>query len=70
MRGKVTENWRKLHDKEIHNLYFAPPNVMQVTRSRKMRWMELVARSVGRGMHAGFRRGNQEGMKTLGRPKS
>jgi hypothetical protein len=55
---KVTKNWRKLHNKELHNLYFAPPSIIQVTRSRKMGWTGHVAHSVGRGMHTGFRRGN------------
>jgi hypothetical protein len=29
-RGKVTEEWRKLH-KELHNLY--PPNIIRVIKS-------------------------------------
>jgi hypothetical protein len=34
---KLIENWRKLHNKELHILYFPPTNI-QVRRSRNKRW--------------------------------
>jgi hypothetical protein len=39
----VTENWRELHNEEIHNLY-SSPNIIRIIKSRKMRWAGHVAR--------------------------
>jgi hypothetical protein len=46
-RGKVTEQWRKLHNGELHNLYSSPDIIRQI-KSRRMRWAGHVAR-VGEG---------------------
>jgi len=35
-RAEVTEEWSKLHNKELHNLY-SSPNIMKVIKSRRMR---------------------------------
>jgi hypothetical protein len=47
-RDKVTREWRK-HNKEFNDLY-SSPNIVQVIKSRKMRWAGHVA-------HMGERRG-------------
>jgi len=39
----VAGGWRRLHDEEPHNLY-PSPNVIEVIKSWKMRWMGHVAR--------------------------
>jgi hypothetical protein len=36
-RGEIIGNWRKLHNKELHCLYWSP-SVIKLIRSRKMRW--------------------------------
>jgi hypothetical protein len=36
-RDGVTGGWRKLHNKELHNLY-SSPNVIRIIKSRRMRW--------------------------------
>ena len=38
----VTGEWRKLHNEEFNNLYSAP-NIVQVIKSRRMRWAGHVA---------------------------
>jgi hypothetical protein len=42
-RDEVTGGWRKLHNEELHNLYFSP-NVIRMIKSSKMRWTCHVAR--------------------------
>jgi hypothetical protein len=42
-RDKVTEEWRKLHNEELHILY-SSPNIIRQIKSRRMRWMGHVAR--------------------------
>jgi hypothetical protein len=60
-RDEVTGGWRKLHNEELHNLYPSPsimrmhneelhnlyssPSIMRMIKSRRMRWVEHVARS-------------------------
>jgi hypothetical protein len=34
---EVTGGWRKLHNKEIHNLYYSP-SIIRMIKSRRMRW--------------------------------
>jgi hypothetical protein len=45
--------WRKLHNKELHNLY-SSPNIIRMIKSRRMRWAGHVPRMGKRGMHTGF----------------
>jgi hypothetical protein len=42
-RDEVTEEWRKLHYGELHNLYL-PKDIIRQIKSRRMRWAEHVAR--------------------------
>jgi hypothetical protein len=43
MRGEVMGEWRKLHNKDLHNLYSSPDIIRQI-KSRKMRWAGHMAR--------------------------
>jgi hypothetical protein len=52
-RDEVVEEWRKLYNKELHDLY-SSPNIIRVTKSRRMRPPGFVTRT-GRGeVYAGF----------------
>jgi len=42
-RDEVTEEWRRLHNEELNDLY-SSPNTVRVRKSRKMRWAGRVAR--------------------------
>ena len=64
----VTVEWRKLHNEELNDLYCSP-NIVQVIKSRRMRWAGHIAR-IGerRGVYSVLV-GNSEGKRTLGSPR-
>jgi hypothetical protein len=36
-RDEVVGGWRKLHDEELHNLYYSP-HIIRMMKSVRMRW--------------------------------
>ena len=67
-RDEVTGEWRKLHSEEFSDLY-SLPNIVQVVKSRRMRWAAHVARmGEGRGVYRVLV-GKPEGKRPLGRPR-
>ena len=42
-RDEVTEDWRRMHNEELNDLY-SSLNIVQVIKSRRMRWAGHVAR--------------------------
>jgi len=52
-RDEVREDWRKLHNEELNDLYCAP-NIVGVTKSRRMRWAGHIARRGRREAYTGF----------------
>jgi hypothetical protein len=38
-RQKVTGGWRKLHNEELHSLYFSPN--IKANKSKMMRWVGM-----------------------------
>jgi hypothetical protein len=66
-RDEVTREWRKLHNGE-HNDVYCSPNIVQVIKSRRMRWAGHVARmGKGRGVYKVLV-GKPEEKRPLGRP--
>jgi hypothetical protein len=67
-RDKITGEWRKLHKQELSALY-SSPNIVRVSKSRRLRWAGHVAlmgerRSVHRILVV-----KPEGKTQLGRPR-
>jgi hypothetical protein len=67
-RDEVTGDWRKLHNEELHNLYFSRSMIRKI-KSIRMRWAGHVARIGRRGMHVRVFIGKPEGKRPLGRPR-
>jgi hypothetical protein len=59
---EVTAGWTKLHNDEIQNLYFSP-NIIRLTKSRRMRWAGRVAYTWGGGV------GGTTGNVLMGKPE-
>ncbi|KAJ4448438.1 hypothetical protein ANN_10454 [Periplaneta americana] len=68
IRDEVTEEWRKLHNAELHALY-SSPDIIRNIKSRRLRWAGHVAR-MGESRNA-YRVlvGRPEGKRLLGRPR-
>jgi hypothetical protein len=67
-RDEVMGEWRKLHNKELNGLC-SLPNIVQVIKSRRLRWAGHVARmGEGRGVYRVLV-GKPEGKRLLGRPR-
>ena len=67
-RDGVREEWRKLHNEQLNDLYCSP-NIVRVIKLRRMRWAGHVARM---GERRGVYRvlvGKPEGKRPLGRPR-
>jgi hypothetical protein len=67
-RDEVTGGWRKLHNEELHNLYFSPSIIIMI-KSRRMRWAGHVARMGEKRNAYRILVGNPEGKRPLRRPR-
>jgi len=66
-RKEVTGEWRKLHNEELNYLY-SSSNIVQMIKSKRVRWAGHVA-SMGRGeAYTGFWWGNLRERHHLGYP--
>jgi hypothetical protein len=67
-KDEVMGEWRRLHNEELNDLY-STPNIIRVSKSRRMRWAGHVARmDDGRGAYR-ILVGRPEGRRPLGRPR-
>jgi hypothetical protein len=67
-RGGETGGWRKLHNEELHNLYFLP-SIIRILKSRRMRWAGHVARMEEKRNVYRLLVRKPEGKRSLGRPR-
>jgi hypothetical protein len=67
-RDEVMGEWRKLHNKELHDLY-SSPSIIRIIRLRRMRWADHVARMGEQKNAYRLLVGNPEGKRPLGRPR-
>jgi hypothetical protein len=67
-RYKVMEKWRKLHSRELHNLY-ASPDIIRQIKSSRIKWTGHVARmGEGRNMY-NVSVGKPQGKRPVERPR-
>jgi hypothetical protein len=66
-RDEVTEEWRRLHNEELNDLY-SSSNIIRVMKSRIMRWAGHVARMGDRRGAYRVLVGRSEGRRLLGGP--
>jgi hypothetical protein len=66
-KDEVTEEWRRLHNQELYNLYCSPI-VIQVVKSI-IRWVRHVACMGDRRRAYRILVGRPEGRRSLGRPR-
>jgi hypothetical protein len=64
-RDEVTGDWRKVHNKELHDLY-SSPSIIRIIKSRTMRWTGHVARMGKKRNVYRLLVGKPEGKRPLG----
>jgi hypothetical protein len=67
-RDEVTGAWRKLHNKELHDLY-SSPSVIRIIKSWRMRWAGPAARMGEKRNAYRLLVGKPGGKRPLGRPR-
>jgi hypothetical protein len=67
-RDEVTEEWMKLHNEELHNL-FSSPDIIRQVKLRRMRWAGHVTRMREERKVYKVLVGKPEGRRPLGRPR-
>jgi len=67
-RDEVTEEWRRMHNEELKDLY-SSPNIVRVIKSGRMRWAEHVARMGEEREVYRVLVGKPVGKRPLGRPR-
>jgi hypothetical protein len=67
-RDEATGEWRRLHNEELTDLY-SSPNIIRVTKSRRMRRAGNVARVGEKRCAYRILVERPEGRRTLGRPR-
>jgi hypothetical protein len=66
-RDEVTGGWKKLHNKELRDLY-SSPDIIRIIKSKRMRWAGHVVRLGEKRNAYRLLVGKAEGKRLLGRP--
>jgi hypothetical protein len=66
-RDKITWKWRKLYNEEFNDIY-SSPNIIQLKKSRRMKWMGHTARILERREGYRILVTKLEGKRPLGIP--
>jgi hypothetical protein len=64
---EVTGEWRKLHNEELHDMYYSP-SIIRIIKTKRMRLAGHVAR-MGEKRNVYSLVGKPEGRRPLGRPR-
>jgi hypothetical protein len=67
-RGEATGKWRRLHNKELNDLY-SSSNIIRVIKWRRLRWSRHVAHMGEKSDTYRILVGRPEGRRPLGRPR-
>jgi hypothetical protein len=67
-RDEITGEWRRLHNEELYALY-SSPNIIRVIKSRRLGWIEHVARMWKRTIACSVWVGKPEVRSPLERPR-
>jgi hypothetical protein len=67
-RDEVRGEWRKLHNRELHDLY-SSPSIIRIIKLRRMRWAGHVARMGEKRNAYRLLVRKPEGNRLLGRPR-
>jgi hypothetical protein len=67
-KNEMTGDWRKLHNRELCNLY-SLPSIIRIIELRRMRWARHVARMWEKWDAYTLLAGKPEGKRSLGRPR-
>jgi hypothetical protein len=68
MKDEVTGGWKKLHNEEMHDLYFSP-NIIRIIKSRRKKWAGYVAQTGEKRATYRLLVGKPEGKRPLGRQR-
>jgi hypothetical protein len=66
---EVLGGWRKLHNEELHNVYFSP-NIIEIIKSKTMSWTGHVARMEKKRDAYRVLVGKPEGKRQQSRPNT
>jgi hypothetical protein len=66
-RDQVTGWWRKLHNEELHDLYFSPSSI-RIIKARRMRWRHVARMGKKRNAYRLLVE-TSEGKRPHGRPR-
>jgi hypothetical protein len=67
-RDEIIEDWRKLHNEQLHNVYCLPDKI-RMMKPRKIRWAGYLVRMMGKRNSSRILVGNLEGNRPLEIPR-